>query len=154
MEKILIYADGACSGNGTENAIGGWGVVLQYYKDDKKLLEKELFEGELNSTNNRMEITSCIQGLKAVKKKDIPIEVYTDSAYVFNCINAKWYVKWEQNGWINTSKKPVENKDLWEELLRLYRELKPMFIKVKGHSDNQGNNKADELARKGVELYK
>lgn len=150
-EKIVIFADGACSGNGKENAVGGWGVVLQYFKDDVKVMEKELFDGEPNTTNNRMEIMSCIQGLKAIKKTDIPIEIYTDSAYVYNCINEKWYVKWEANGWILSSKKAaVENKELWKELLTLYRKLKPTFIKVKGHSDNEGNNRADELARNGV----
>ncbi len=154
MEKIIIYADGACSGNGKENAVGGWGVVLQYFKDDVKIMEKELLDGEPNTTNNRMEIMSCIQGLKAIKRTDIPIEIYTDSAYVYNCFNAKWYVKWEANGWISSTKNPVENRELWEELLTLYRKYKPTFIKVKGHSDNAGNNKADELARKGVENTK
>ncbi|MBS4535460.1 ribonuclease HI [Clostridium sp. D2Q-14] len=150
MDKIIIYTDGACSGNQNINNIGGYGAVLIYKKN-----KKEIYGGEKNTTNNRMELKAPIEALKIVKKYNIPIEIYTDSAYLCNCINQKWYVKWRKNGWINSKKKVVENKDLWQELLSLidrFQEIK--FIKVKGHSGIELNEKADQLANKGMEEIK
>ncbi|MTI47815.1 MAG: ribonuclease HI [Firmicutes bacterium] len=147
MEKIIIYTDGACAGNQNEENKGGYGAVLTY-----KRHTKEIYGGEINTTNNRMELKGCIEGLKALKKKNIPVEIYTDSAYLCNCMNQKWYVKWRQNGWKNASKKPVENKDLWEELLDIVEEINDIkFIKVKGHSGVELNELADQLANKGME---
>jgi len=147
MEKIVIYTDGACSGNQNIQNKGGYGAVL-LYKDNKK----EIFGGELNTTNNRMELKGCIEALKTLKKKDIPIEIYTDSAYLCNCINQRWYIRWRQTGWINSQKKPVENRDLWEELLYLIEDMEEIkFFKVKGHSGNELNELADKLANKGID---
>ena len=147
MDKIIIYTDGACSGNQYETNKGGYGAVL-LYKDHKK----EIYGGEINTTNNKMELKGCIEGLKSLKKKEIPVEVYTDSAYICNCINQKWYINWRKNGWVNSKKKPVENKELWVELLELIESFKNIkFFKVKGHSGVELNELADRLANKGME---
>lgn len=105
-DKIVIFFDGACSTNGTWS--GGWGAVLRY-KDKVK----EIYGGEPNTTNNRMELMGCIKALEEIKTKRIPIEIYGDSAYVVNCFKNKWYVAWRKNGWKNSKKQPVENRDLW-----------------------------------------
>jgi ribonuclease HI len=147
MDKIIIYTDGACSGNQNDNNKGGYGAVL-IYKEHRK----EIYGGEINTTNNRMELRACIEALKTLKRRDIPVEVYTDSAYLCNCINQKWYEKWRKNGWKNSKKEPVENKDLWEELLKLVESIKDIkFIKVKGHSGVELNELADALANKGID---
>lgn len=146
MDKIIIYCDGACAGNQFTKNIGGWGAILKY-KDNVK----EIYDGELNTTNNKMELISCIKALELINKNNIPIELYTDSAYVCNCINQKWYVKWKNNGWINSQKKPVENKDLWVNLLNQLEKFSDIkFFKVKGHSGEELNESADQLAQKGI----
>ncbi|EOD01380.1 ribonuclease HI [Caldisalinibacter kiritimatiensis] len=147
MDKIIIYTDGACSGNQNNENKGGYGAVL-IYKDYRK----EIYGGEFNTTNNRMELKACIEALKALKRKDIPVEVYTDSAYLCNCINQKWYEKWRKNGWKNSKKDPVENKDMWQELLELVESFKNIkFFKVKGHAGIELNELADALANKGMD---
>jgi ribonuclease HI len=97
-----------------------------------------------------MELTACIRALEQIKSTKYAVEVYTDSAYLANCILRKWYVAWQRNGWYNASRKPVENRDLWERLLALASLYKIKFIKVAGHSGNTLNERADELARKGI----
>jgi ribonuclease HI len=144
-EKIIIYCDGACSGNQHKTNVGGWGAILKYGPR-----EKEIYGGESNTTNQRMELTACIRALEKVKSRGHIVEVYTDSAYLANAINSKWYVKWQGNGWLNSKKQPVENRDLWELLLSLLSGLKVHFIKVSGHSGDELNERADELARKGI----
>jgi len=143
--KIIIYCDGACSGNQFKNNRGGWGAVLKYND-----YTKNLYGGERNTTNQRMELTACIRALAEVKAEDIDIEIYSDSAYLVNCIQKKWYEKWMKNGWMNYRKKPVENKDLWTSLLDLLAKHNVKFIKVSGHSGVELNELADELARKGM----
>ena len=143
--KIIIYCDGACSGNQFKNNRGGWGAVLKYND-----YTKNLYGGERNTTNQRMELTACIRALAEVKAEDIDIEIYSDSAYLVNCIQKKWYEKWMKNGWMNYRKKPVENKDLWISLLDLLAKYKVTFTKVSGHSGVELNELADELARKGM----
>jgi len=138
---IKIYCDGACSGNQKKNNIGGWGAILIF--NDKI---KKINGGEKNTTNQRMELTACIKALEAIKSTQYPIEIYTDSAYLYNCMQQKWYEKWEQNGWKNSKKMPIENKDLWEALLNLIKKYNPTFIKVKGHSGDKYNEEADKLA--------
>jgi ribonuclease HI len=129
MKKIYCYTDGACSGNQHDTNIGGWGAVLQYGPH-----KKEIFGGEKNTTNNRMELMAVIEALKLIKETDVEIEIYSDSAYVVECFRKKWYVNWEKNAWKNSQKKPVENKELWETLLVLYRQFSLVtFFKVKGH---------------------
>ncbi len=144
-ESITIYCDGACSGNQFSTNKGGWGVILKY-----KSAVKELHGGERNTTNQRMELTACIKALEEIKDKSLSVEIYTDSAYLVNCMHQRWYVTWEKNGWKNAKKKPVENKDLWVRLLELMRQFKIRFNKVEGHAGVELNERADELARLGV----
>ncbi len=126
---IYIYTDGACSNNQSEKNFGGWGSILMFNN-----FEKELSGYEVDTTNNRMEMTAVIEGLKTLKRHDIPIKIFSDSAYIVNCINQKWYINWEKNGWKNSKKEVVLNKDLWEEILLYYRKCKSIdFVKVKGH---------------------
>lgn len=141
MEKITIYTDGACSGN---PGPGGWGCILIYNEN-----KKELSGGEKNTTNNIMEITAVIEALKALK---FPCEVdlYSDSAYVINCFNQGWIYNWLKKGWKTSGGEPVKNKELWEELYSLTKIHKVTFHKVKGHADNEYNNRCDELARNAI----
>ena len=145
-EKIIIYCDGACSNNQQRENLGGWGAILSF--DGSKT--KEIHGGEQNTTNNRMELTACIRALEAVKRKDLHVEVYSDSAYMVNCINQKWYKKWQLNGWKTSKKEPVENKDLWLRLLKLLDGLQVSFKKVKGHANIELNERADFLAKKWI----
>lgn len=142
MEEITIYTDGACSGN---PGPGGWGSILMY-KDNKK----EISGGKENTTNNVMELTAVIEGLKLLKFP-CKVKLYSDSAYVVNAFNQKWIFGWLKNGWKNASKEPVKNKELWEELYNLTKIHEVEFIKVKGHSDNEYNNRCDELAREAIQ---
>ncbi|MDP3386498.1 MAG: ribonuclease HI [Eubacteriales bacterium] len=146
-DKIIIYTDGACSNNQSSDNIGGYGAILTY-KDHTK----EIFGGRTNTTNNIMELTAMIEALKLVKNRMIETEVHSDSAYIVNCINLKWYEKWKTNNWKNSKKDPVKNKELWEELIDLIESFNDIkIIKVKGHSGIDLNEKADELANKGIE---
>ncbi len=131
MKIIRIHTDGACAGNQNVQNVGGWGAVLEYQGTTK-----ELFGGMRNTTNNRMELTALIEALKALKTKDIPVEIYSDSAYVINCFHQGWHRKWCLNGWMNSKKEPVENMDLWQELLQLTESLQTVsFYSIKGHLD-------------------
>lgn len=141
MEKVILYTDGACSGN---PGPGGWGAILMY-KGNKK----EISGGQKNTTNNIMEITAVLEGLKALKS-ECEVEVYSDSAYVVNTFNAKWIDGWKKNGWKNSQKEEVKNKELWQELDELVKKYKVKFNKVKGHSTNEYNNRCDELARNAI----
>ena len=141
MEKVILYTDGACSGN---PGPGGWGAILMY-KENKK----ELSGGKKDTTNNILEITAVLEGLKALKN-DCEVEVYSDSAYVVNAFNAKWIDNWKKNGWKNSQKEEVKNKELWQELDALVQRYKVKFNKVKGHSTNEYNNRCDELARNAI----
>ena len=141
MKKIYIYADGACSCN---PGAGGWGSILIYNNK-----EKEISGYEEYTTNNRMEITAVIKALQLVKGK-CDISIYSDSAYVCNAFNEKWIDKWQNNKWRNSTKKPVLNLYLWQELVSLLSNHKYEFIKVKGHADNEYNNRCDKLATTAI----
>lgn len=141
MEEVIIYTDGACSGN---PGPGGWGSILMY-KDNKK----EISGGKKDTTNNVMELTAVIEALKLLKFK-CKVSVYSDSAYVVNAFNQKWIYGWMKNGWKNASKEPVKNKELWQELYELTKVHEVNFVKVKGHSDNEYNNRCDEMARNAI----
>ncbi len=143
---IMIYTDGACSGNQSKKNFGGWGAVLKFGGKTK-----EISGGEADTTNNRMELTACIEGLKALKRDDIDVEIFSDSSYIVNCINKEWYRTWRKNGWKTSKKQSVENIDLWKELLKLIDGKSVKFTKVKGHSGIELNERADELARMGAE---
>lgn len=141
MEKVVIYTDGACSGN---PGPGGWGTILMY-----KNVKKEISGYMENTTNNIMEITAVIEGLKLLKY-ECEVEIYSDSAYVVNAFNNHWIEGWRKKNWINSSKEPVKNKELWQELYNLTKQHNVKFIKVKGHSDNEYNNRCDELAHLAI----
>ena len=134
-KHVDIYCDGACSGN---PGPGGWGAVLIY-----KGNEKELSGYCSESTNNRMELTAAIMAFAALKES-CDVDIYTDSAYVCNAFNNGWIVAWENNGWINAKKKPVENQDLWMQLLNKVKDHRVAWHKVKGHADNAYNNRCDK----------
>lgn len=137
MKTIYVYTDGACSGNQHDENIGGYGAILQYGEH-----KKEIYKGFRNTTNNIMEMLAVIEALKLITDKKSQIEIYSDSAYVVECFKKKWYVNWEKNGWKTSKKTPVENKELWEELLSLVRSFHQVtFYKVKGHLDI--NKKSD-----------
>jgi len=138
MKEVEIYTDGACSGNPGR---GGWGAILIY-----KGKEKELSGFEEQTTNNRMELKAVIEGLKALKEPCI-VRLYSDSAYVINAFQNGWFEEWKRNGWTRGSKKEeLKNADLWQELDGLIRKHKIQWIKVKGHADNEYNNRCDKLA--------
>jgi ribonuclease HI len=138
MKTITIYTDGACSGN---PGPGGWGAVLIYGN-----AHKEMSGGEPATTNNRMEMMAVIAALQSLTQK-CHVRLHSDSAYVINCFKQKWYEKWERNGWMTSGKKPVENQDLWQRMLEVVRRHKVEWIKVKGHSGDEWNDRCDELAR-------
>ena len=124
---------------------GGWGAILMY--NDAK---KEISGGAKDTTNNIMEITAVIEALRMLKR-ECEVDLYSDSAYVVNAFNNGWIFNWIKNNWKTSSKEPVKNKELWEELYNLTKKHKVTFIKVKGHSDNEYNNRCDELARNEIE---
>ena len=123
---------------------GGWGSILMY-----KDIKKEISGGKADTTNNIMELTAVIEGLKLLKY-ECEVEIYSDSAYVVNAFNNKWIYGWMKNNWKTSNKEPVKNKELWEELYSLTKIHSVKFIKVKGHSDNEFNNRCDELAREAI----
>ena len=143
MEKVIIYTDGACSGN---PGPGGWGAILMY-KDTKK----EISGGKKDTTNNVMELTAALEALKLLKFP-CEVELYSDSAYLVNGFNQGRIYGWQKNNWKNSSKEPVKNKEIWEEIYKMTQKHKVKFIKVKGHSDNEFNNRCDEMARNAIKM--
>ena len=137
MKKVRIYTDGACSGNPGN---GGYCAILIY-----KGIEKVVSGSELNTTNNRMELLAVINGLKKLKEP-CDVEIFSDSAYVTEAFNKMWIEDWQKNNWKTSSKQDVKNIDLWKELLSYTKKHKTTFIKVKGHSDNEYNNRCDKIA--------
>lgn len=123
---------------------GGWGAILMFND-----IKKEISGGNENTTNNIMEITAVIEALKLLKKSCV-VNIYSDSAYVVNAFTNGWIYNWIKNNWRTSSKEPVKNKELWQELYNFTKIHKITFIKVKGHSDNQFNNRCDELARNEI----
>ena len=137
MKTVTLYTDGACSGN---PGPGGWGAILEYMGH-----EKELSGGAPNTTNNRMELTAVIEGLKALNESCI-VELYSDSKYVIDALEKGWAVGWQRNGWRKADKKPALNPDLWEILLALTQKHQIRYHWVKGHAENEKNNRCDQLA--------
>ncbi len=137
MKQVTIYTDGACSGN---PGPGGWGAVLMFNE-----FRKEMSGFEPQTTNNRMELTAAIVALSALKEP-CEVKLYSDSAYLVNAFQQKWLDNWQKRNWVKSDKKPVENQDLWKELLRLTGIHTVTWIKVKGHASNKENNRCDELA--------
>ena len=143
MKKhVTIYTDGACSGN---PGAGGYAAILMYNG-----AEKVISGSEKETTNNRMELLAAINGLSALKEQ-CEVSLYSDSQYLTDAFNKGWIVSWQEKGWKTADKKPVKNVDLWEKLVSLAKTHEITFIKVKGHSDNEFNNRCDKIA---VEEYK
>lgn len=142
---VDIYTDGACSGN---PGVGAWAAILVFGS-----VEKEMSEAHEHTTNNRMELTAVIEGLRALNRP-CDVSVYSDSAYVVNAINQNWLKGWKKKGWKNAAKQPVSNQDLWEQLDALMGLHDVEFHKVPGHADHAYNNRADQLAVAAVKNFK
>ena len=140
-KSVQIYTDGACRGN---PGIGGWGASLQYNGT-----KKEIYGGELETTNNRMELTAVIEALKLLKEPT-ELTINSDSKYVLSGIN-EWLPNWKKRNWKTASRKPVKNVDLWQQLDALAQPHTIKWVWVKGHSGNVGNDRADELANMGID---
>lgn len=138
---LTVYTDGACSGN---PGPGGWAAIIT---DDG--VERVMTGAEPHTTNQRMELTAAIEGLAAIPGRR-RVHVHTDSAYVMNCFEQRWWERWERNGWLGAGKKPVTNRDLWERLLTQVRRHEVVWHKVRGHSGDVMNDRADALARGAI----
>ncbi len=141
MKEVILYTDGACSGN---PGSGGYAAILIY-----KEFEKIITGGERETTNNKMELLAVIKGLAALKESCM-VTVYSDSAYVVNAVENGWLNSWQFSGWKTADKKPVKNQKLWEELVNYLKKHRVSFVKVKGHADNVNNNRCDKLAREEI----
>ncbi|WP_148715992.1 ribonuclease HI [Chitinolyticbacter meiyuanensis] len=146
MATLEIYTDGACKGN---PGPGGWGALMRYRSGDT-LQEKELFGGERDTTNNRMELLAVIEALAALKRP-CALTLFTDSQYVKNGIET-WIHNWKRNGWKTADKKPVKNADLWQRLDTEVVKHQVTWRWVKGHAGHEFNERADQLANRGVDL--
>ncbi len=145
MKQVIIYTDGACSGN---PGPGGWGTVLIYGNT-----MKELSGGERDTTNQRMEMTAAVNALSALKER-CEVVCYSDSAYLVNAFNQHWLDNWQRNGWLTSKKTAVENQDLWQRLLELCRMHRVEWRKLKGHAGDELNERCDALARSAIEQSK
>ena len=141
MKQVIIYTDGACRGN---QGPGGWGALIRL-----DAIEKEIFGGQVDTTNNQMELTAAIEGLAALKER-CSVELYTDSKYVMDGIT-QWIQNWKKNNWRTAAKKDVKNKELWQKLDQLISQHQVQWHWVKGHSGDAGNETADLLANKGID---
>ena len=141
MAGIIIYTDGACSGN---PGPGGWASVLIYGD-----YRKEISGGEKMTTNQRMELSAALEALRLLKRPS-QVDIYSDSAYLINAFNNGWLLKWQKNGWLNSKKDPVENQDLWKGLLEMNAKHEINWKKVKGHAGNPENERCDVLARQAI----
>ncbi len=141
VKTVLIYTDGACSGN---PGPGGWGCLLIYGDQ-----QRELSGAEADTTNQRMELQAAVAGLSALKEP-CRVLLYSDSAYLVNGFRQGWLANWQKNGWVNSKKEPVANQDLWQELGRLAQIHQVEWHKVRGHQGQPENERCDELARKAI----
>lgn len=144
MSEVLIYTDGACSGN---PGPGGWGAVIIEGGE-----RREIFGSEDQTTNQRMELLAAVKALEALDGRPQRVTLVSDSAYMVNCFRDRWYERWQRNGWVNAKKQPVQNRDLWERLVALAARYNVRFVKTKGHADDELNNRADALARQAVRV--
>ena len=153
--KYEIYTDGSCKKNGVKDAVGGWAFIIRRYDRNGEYIRVWFkSDWESNTTNNRMELTAILRALawcedirNFYRCEDDSVYVYSDSAYIINCYTQGWYRKWEKNGWINSKKKPVENRDLWEDLIPWFKLKNYHFKKVKGHAGEELNELVDSMAQ-------
>ena len=144
---ISIYTDGSCRDNGKKGAIGAWGYIII----DNDIIVRCAAESVEDTTNQIMELTAALQCCKAAEElysSFTDICIYSDSAYLINCINDKWYEKWEHNGWTTSKKQAVINPDLWKELIPFFEKANFHFKKVKGHANNRWNNEIDQMVQR------
>lgn len=141
-KPVTIYTDGACSGN---PGPGGYGAILIYGN-----IEKEISGAKVDTTNNIMELTAVVEALKTLKEP-CDVTIYSDSAYVVNAFVQNWVESWLKRGWKNSANEPVKNATIWKELLSLMNYHNVKYVKVKGHSDNEYNNRCDKLARVAID---
>ena len=149
MPDLIAYTDGACSGN---PGPGGWGVLMRAVEGDKIVKERELKGGEAETTNNRMELLAAINALEVLGRPST-ITIITDSAYVKNGVTT-WIHGWKRNGWRTAAKKPVKNVKLWQRLEEAQADHDVTYQWIKGHAGHPENERADELARAGMEPFK
>lgn len=136
-KPVVVYTDGACSGN---PGPGGWAATLRYGNHERVLT------GAVDrTTNNRMEMTAALEALRTLKYPCV-VEIHTDSAYLANAFNQRWIENWIRRGWKTAGKKPVENQDLWQQLLEQVKRHRVKWVKVKGHAQDEANNRVDRLA--------
>ncbi|MCY4461542.1 MAG: ribonuclease HI [Albidovulum sp.] len=147
--KVFAFTDGACSGN---PGVGGWGVSLRAYRNGDLIKKKDIKGASERTTNNRMELQAAIEALKALRSPS-EIIVVTDSKYLQDGIT-KWLGRWERNGWKTSAAADVKNKDLWQELKRVESAHRVVWEWTKGHADNPGNKRADQLARQAIAEFK
>lgn len=145
MDEVIIYTDGACSGNPGK---GGWGAILICNG-----VKKEISGAVEITTNNKMELTAPIEALSLLKRP-CNVKLYSDSAYLINAFEEGWIYNWQKNGWQTSTKKDVKNRDLWEKIYEFTKVHKIEWIKVKGHSDNEYNNRCDEMAVNAIKTLK
>ena len=143
-----VYSDGSTRNNGRADAVGAWAYVVLNGEE----IVREDCRVEVGTTNQRMELIAAAEALDYLFYNEIcvpfdKVVVYTDSAYLHNCVTQKWYVNWQNNGWRNSKKEPVANRDLWERLVRYFEMPEVEFVKVKGHATNEWNNYVDALAQ-------
>lgn len=159
--KYLIYTDGSTRNNGKTNAVGGWAyVILTFNEQIPEYYGRDQNSGaELNTTNQRMELTAAINALKSLNewhlvRDEDGVVVFSDSAYLINCYKQNWWVNWEKNGWKNSKKQPVANKDLWERLIPFFKDERIKWEKVKGHENDVWNCYVDNLAQNASAKYR
>ena len=143
LKNVTIYTDGACSGN---PGPGGWAAILMYGTK-----ERVITGAESPTTNNRMELAAVVESLRVLKER-CKVAVHTDSSYVANAFNENWIEGWIKRGWKTAGKKPVKNQDLWEELIAQVKRHEVTFVKVKGHANDELNNRVDRLAVEAVKM--
>lgn len=146
MTVLELYCDGGCRGNQHDRNVGGWGAYLVWGDHTKRIKGSAT-----DTTNNKMELTAAIKGLQAIKRTDVPVRVYLDSAYVQKGIT-EWVPGWVKRGWVNSKREPVANRDLWQQLIAERDRFEDIrFLKVKGHANNEGNNIADALVNQAMD---
>lgn len=151
---IKIYTDGSCRNNGYANSVGGWAFAVVEYDD---ILRADC-GARGNTTNNQMELEAVKRALQYIESQDWAadqqIEIHTDSAYIQNCVSQRWYVNWQKNGWVNSKKEPIKNREYWEFLIPYFTNERFSFLKVKGHNGDRWNEYVDGLAQEKSQSFK